>query len=72
MSNGNTSYVTKSGDTWSGIAFKAYGDVSKMSLITEANPYHTLYDVLPDGLEILVPIIDRPSVDELNLPPWKR
>lgn len=70
--NGNTAYVSKKGDTWSGIAFKAYGDVSMMDQITAVNPYHALHDVLPDGLVILVPIIERPSVNALNLPPWKR
>jgi len=69
---GNTTYTTKAGDTWSGIAYKAYGDVSKMNLITAANPYHSLHEVLPDGLIILVPVIDRPAIDPLNLPPWKR
>lgn len=72
MSNGNTSYLTKAGDTWSGIAFKAYGDVNKMSIIAEANPFSSLVPVLPDGVTILIPIIDRSSIDLLNLPPWKR
>ena len=72
MSNGNTSYITKNGDTWTGIAFKAYGDVNKVNLITEVNPYCSLIPVLPDGINILIPIIDRPSIDVTNLPPWKR
>jgi nucleoid-associated protein YgaU len=67
-----TEYITKNGDTWSGIAFKAYGDVTKMKDIIEANPYTSAYPVLPAGIVLLVPIAEKSSVTVSNLPPWKR
>lgn len=70
--SGFTLYTTREGDTWSGIAFKAYGNVNYMTNIIEANPYASLHHILPGGIRLLIPVLDLPSMDPLNLPPWKR
>lgn len=68
----NTTYITKSGDTWTGIAFKAYGDVNKVYMIVEANPYVPMYEIFDHGILLLIPIIDPSSVNTNNVPLWKR
>lgn len=67
-----TEYTTQKGDTWSGIADKAYGDVTRMKEIIEANPYATAAPVLEAGVTIRVPVTEKKSIDKSNLPPWKR
>lgn len=69
---GYTNYTTKRGDTWAVIAWKAYGDVSKMDGIISANPYTPAYAVLSGEVDIRVPILDKPSQNQSLLPPWKR
>jgi len=68
----NTTYITKIGDTWTGVAFKAYGDVTRAKDIIETNPYVPMYEVFDQGITLLIPIVDKPSVNINNIPPWKR
>lgn len=67
-----TEYITQEQDRWDIIAYKAYGDASKMPEIIKANPKVPVYDVLPSGLKLLIPTLASPSGDETLLPPWKR
>lgn len=67
-----TEYITKERDRWDNIAFLAYGDVTKMPQIIAANPKVPVYDVLPSGLKLLIPVLSEPSADSSMLPPWKR
>ena len=69
---GFTTYTSKQGDTWSGIAWKAYGDVSKMDSIISANPYIPASALLSGEVDIIVPILDKPVQNASLLPPWKR
>ena len=68
----NTTYITKHNDRWDLIAFEAYGDATLISGIIQANPKMKIFDVLPAGLEINIPIVDPPQVQENLLPLWKR
>lgn len=67
-----TKYITVSGDRWDTVAWKAYGDATKFGPIIRQNPGVRVDDVLPSGLTLFVPVLDRPSVDNALLPPWKR
>lgn len=67
-----TEYITKESDRWDLIAWAAYGDVSKMPEIIAANPKVPVYDVLPSGIKLLIPVSSLPPGDDLSLPPWKR
>ena len=69
-----TEYITKPGDRWDLISFKAYGDIEKMGDIIRANPDISRTDVLPEGLVLQIPIIPVATVDtDLSLlPPWKQ
>ena len=68
----NTTYITEDKDRWDLIASKAYGDATLFSQIIQANPNTKIYDVFPKGIELNIPIVDPPEVEQSNLPPWKR
>lgn len=69
-----TTYLTKEGDTWTGIAFKAYGDITKFGEIMAANPYAPGGETLPGNVVLFIPIqivtTKNASLDQL--PIWKR
>jgi phage tail protein X len=67
-----TTYTTVEGDRWDTVAFKAYGDATKYSGIVQANPFVPKGVVLPSGVTLYIPLVERPSVDTSKLPPWKR
>jgi phage tail protein X len=80
-----TEYITKPGDRWDLIAYKAYGTVdditlddgstvNAMSYIAQANPDISLDSVLTEGLLMQIPIVANSSVetDVSLLPPWKQ
>tara|TARA_R110000782_G_scaffold252478_1_gene340304 strand:- start:262 stop:483 length:222 start_codon:yes stop_codon:yes gene_type:complete len=67
-------YVTKQGDRWDTIAFKAYGDASLINGIIEANTSIIISPILQAGTRVIVPILESGEVqiDSELLPPWKR
>lgn len=67
-------YVTKQGDRWDTIAFKAYGDASLINGIIEANTSIVILPILEAGTRVIVPILESGEI-QINselLPPWKR
>jgi nucleoid-associated protein YgaU len=67
-----TTYTTKGQERWDNIAHAAYGDASKMVEIMAANKDVALYDILPDGITLYIPVLAQATIDENLLPPWKR
>ena len=67
-------YITKDGDRWDTIAFKAYGDATLVNGIIEANTAIRIVPVLSAGIRIVVPILESGEIqiDSELLPPWKR
>ena len=67
-------YVTKQGDRWDTIAFKAYGDASLINGIIEANTSIVISPILEAGTRVIVPILESGEIqiDSELLPPWKR
>lgn len=65
-------YITNEGDRWDLIADKAYGDVTKMDKIIEANPDLALVTNFREGVTIMLPIISETETQTSTLPPWKR
>lgn len=67
-------YITKEGDRWDTIAFKAYGDPSLVSGIIEANSTISIGVILEAGTRVIVPILEQGEIqiDSELLPPWKR
>ena len=68
----NTRYITKQGDRWDLIAYKAYGDATMIDILIMANPGIPVDPILPEGITLNIPVVDEPEVDKSLLPPWKR
>jgi hypothetical protein len=80
-----TEYITRPGDRWDLIAYKAYGtfdaialddgtQVNAMSYIMNNNPDVPIVDILDPGILLQIPIIPS-TVIPLSadlLPPWKQ
>jgi phage tail protein X len=80
-----TEYITKPGDRWDLIAYKAFGTVNDIvmddgtrqnavSVVVHANPGIAVDSVLDPGLLLQIPVIPDSTIqtDEELLPPWKR
>lgn len=67
-------YVTKQGDRWDTIAFKAYGDATMINGLIEANTSIVISPLLAPGTRVIVPILEAGDIqiDSELLPPWKR
>ncbi len=67
-------YITKEGDRWDTIAFKAYGNAELINGIIEANLSVVVSPVLVPGTRIIIPIIEQGDIqlDSELQPPWKR
>lgn len=67
-------HTTIEGERWDQIAQKYYGEASMMNDIITANPAVPLYDILPAGVVLNIPVIDIVDVKitATQLPPWKQ
>lgn len=71
MTDAFIEHVTVAGDRWDLLAWDYYGDAHGYLRILRANPDVPRTPVLPVGLRVLIPVIERP-VSAHGLPPWKR
>lgn len=69
-----TQYITKEGERWDHIAYKAYGRASLIQPIIEANPAVPITPRLAAGTVLVIPVIPETDVktDAELLPPWKQ
>lgn len=67
-----TEYIAKENDRWDLVAYKAYGDVTKIPTLIEANPGIAANPFIEAGTVINVPILPSPTATNTLLPPWKR
>ena len=77
-------YITIENERFDQIAYKAYGAITlvddtgikkpAMQTIIEANPNLPIYDKLPGGLILQIPVLtsNTPKTNTELLPPWKR
>lgn len=67
-------HTTIEGQRWDNIAKEYYGRADKANEIIKANPGVPVYDVLPGGIVLNIPIIEKSEVitDAERLPPWKQ
>ncbi len=66
--------VTVQGERWDQISYWAYGSENYIVEIQNANPDVPIYDALPGGIVLKIPIkvAETISVDITKLPPWKQ
>lgn len=71
-------HVTIAGDRWDLLAYRYYGDQYKQTVLLAANRELILAElavpplVLPQGVTLKVPVIEREATNADLLPPWKR
>lgn len=71
-------YTTIAGDRWDMLAYRYYGDQYKQTVLLAANR-HLILDalsvpplILPQGVKLIIPVIEEPASNTDLLPPWKR
>lgn len=74
---GHLTHITAAGERWDALAQRYYGDISRQAMLLERNralfPDFAVPAILPAGLTLIIPIIERSSSAVLDLlPPWKR
>lgn len=62
-------YKTLEGDTWDSIALDFYNEETCADLIIKANPKYCSIIVFSEGVELKIPLIEKPKTN--NLPPWR-
>ena len=69
-----TTVITHEGERWDQLSFRAYGTPWEMRRLIDANPDVGIYDRLPGGGVLTVPVIDGQTItsNEGGLPPWKQ
>lgn len=65
-----STYTTRSGDTWDGIALRSLGAERYMDLLIEANPAYNYVSRFDAGVSLIVPDLPAP-VRPASLPPWR-
>jgi phage tail protein X len=64
--------TTTSGDRWDLLAYRFYGDPLRFAPLLQANPALVTRPVLPDGTEVLIPILEEADpTSPASLPPWR-
>jgi len=67
----SSTYTTRSGDTWDGIALRTLGAERYLDLLIQANPEHLYVARFDAGVELVVPELPAPA-RPASLPPWRR
>lgn len=66
-------YTSIQGDMWDNIAYKVYGDETKIYPLIEANPeYRDIY-VFPGGIVLTVPEVEEETGESVtaSVPIWR-
>jgi len=65
-----TTYITKLGDMWDGIAKEVYGDEMKADILMKANPDYLRTIIFSAGIELSCPEVTFGS--DISLPAWRQ
>jgi phage tail protein X len=64
-------HITRAGERWDLLAFRFYGDPTEYSPIIMANPGVAIVPVFDAGVSIEIPILQKSTIANVDLPPWK-
>jgi phage tail protein X len=64
-------HITKAGERWDLLGWRYYGDPTDYQMIVMANPGVAIEPVFEAGISLAVPIVQKSSVVNVDLPPWK-
>jgi phage tail protein X len=65
-------HISSDGDRWDLLSWNYYGDATLFGPIVMANPSIPIEPVLPAGLIISIPLMEKVDTVATGLPPWKR
>lgn len=65
-----STYTTRQGDMWDGIAYTQLGDVKWTDLLMSENLGYLDYFTFPAGIVLQLPEVPDPISN--TLPPWKK
>lgn len=71
--SGYFEHISSDGDRLDLLAWHYYGDATAYEQIVRANPGLPIWPIYPQGVRILIPVVDAPAEPELSsegLPPW--
>ncbi|TNG92253.1 hypothetical protein FHQ28_08785 [Pasteurellaceae bacterium USgator11] len=63
-------HTINQGERWDLLAYRYYGDIGEINRLINANPHLSFCEVLPTGETLLVPVIERTTDSQADLPPW--
>ncbi|HBF38074.1 MAG TPA: phage tail protein [Firmicutes bacterium] len=66
-----STYQTKLGDTFDGIAFTLLGDGKYTKELMEANPDYLNVVIFSGGVSLTIPDIESSGTTSSNTPPWR-
>lgn len=65
-------YTTVAGDKWDAIAYRELGSSVHTDKLMTANSKYIDYYIFPEGVELIIPDVDRNKPLSDSIPPWKR
>ena len=65
-----TTYTTKQGDMWDGIAYTQMGSSDHTGKLLQQNLRYSSYYTFPAGIVLQIPDVEEEEAD--SLPPWKK
>ena len=65
-------HIVKNSERWDSIAYKYYGDCFKITPLIMANPEVPISPFVPNGTELIIPILENTKQENADLPPWKK
>lgn len=68
----STKYITQEGDRWDIVSFKCYGRATEIRTLLQANRRVPKTAVIRTGTVLNIPVLERESMEQNLLPPWKR
>lgn len=66
-------YRSVQGDMWDSIAYKVYGDETKMNILIETNTKYKNIQVFPAGIELNIPELETEEETLIvpDVPVWR-
>lgn len=65
-------YTTVDGDRWDLIAYKYYGDATKIAGLIAANQHLPIAEQFSAGHTVIVPLLPATTSKQSEMPPWLR
>ena len=69
-------YVAQQGDTWTGLAYRFYGNCFDYARLIMSNPFVAVSPIIEEGTKLIIPVFEEDNTklenDTEDLPLWKQ